>query len=199
MSALDRRHAESRRPRSVRIRACVAFGDIGASGSRVVARHEFNDPREEVAGKPHPTDAGCLGRGTGDPQAHLGFFNVSRVPQPRPTRAGRDGSPLCAAYGRPIVCWCQIAGSEPGRPRAQSGRIHQVTCRPPHGRRARAPEARALVVAEVLCIRPDAVARHVEAVGHRLAPLGCHRGLAPIVGYAHGLPVFQLADGHVPV
>ena len=48
----------------------------------------------------------------------------------------------------------------------------------------------ALVVAKVPIVWPDAVAGHMEPIGHRPAPLRCLRGFAPVVGDAHGFPVF---------
>ena len=56
-----------------------------------------------------------------------------------------------------------------------------------------------LVVGQVLSVRPDAVAGHLESIGQRPAPFGCLGGLAPVVGDPHGFAVLQFADGHVPV
>ena len=47
-----------------------------------------------------------------------------------------------------------------------------------------------LVMAKVSIVWPDAVAGHIEPIGHRPAPLRCLRGFAPVVGDAHGFPVF---------
>jgi hypothetical protein len=47
-----------------------------------------------------------------------------------------------------------------------------------------------LVMAKVPAVWPDAVAGHIEAIGHRPAPLRCLCGFAPVVGDAHGFPVF---------
>jgi hypothetical protein len=47
-----------------------------------------------------------------------------------------------------------------------------------------------LVMAKVPIVWPDAVAGHIEPIGNRPAPLRSLRGFAPVVGDAHGFPVF---------
>ena len=55
------------------------------------------------------------------------------------------------------------------------------------------------VVAEVVCVGPDAIAGHVEPFCQRLTPLGCGGWFVPVVGDADGSPGLQFADGHVSV
>ena len=59
--------------------------------------------------------------------------------------------------------------------------------------------ARALVVAKVFCIRPEAVPWHIKPIGHGLTPLRCHGGLTPVVGGPHDFSILQLTNGDVPV
>src|SRR5450432_3900700 len=57
----------------------------------------------------------------------------------------------------------------------------------------------ASVVPEMLPVRPDTIAGHVESIRQRATPLGCRRGLTPVVSDANRVAVLQLADGHVSV
>jgi hypothetical protein len=56
-----------------------------------------------------------------------------------------------------------------------------------------------LVVAEMFCVRPNAVTRHFESLGQWLPPIGSLGWLAPVVGYLHRFPVLQLADGDISI
>ena len=64
--------------------------------------------------------------------------------------------------------------------------------KPPKAPRRRArvgAGVRGLVVAEVFCVGPDAVAGHVEAIGQWLSPLRRVGGFAPVVGDPYRLTV----------
>ena len=50
---------------------------------------------------------------------------------------------------------------------------------------------RRLVVPEVLGVFPDAVARHLQTIGQRQAPLRSGRGFAPVVGDLDGFAVLE--------
>ena len=49
-------------------------------------------------------------------------------------------------------------------------------------------------MAQVVVVRPDAIAGHVELVSQRPAPLGSLSWLAPVVRHAHRLAILQLAE-----